>query len=76
MTLLLDAGRELEAYEFARSVYEINPRNGVVLRVIAYTEQAPEDLRKSALKQLIERDPNNSELVAYARNLLKQLELK
>jgi len=76
ITLLLDAGRELEAYEFARSVYEINPRSGVVLRVIAYTEQAPEELRKSALKQLIERDPNNSELVTYARNLLNQLELK
>ena len=76
ITLLLDAGRELEAYEFARSVYEIDPRSGVVLRVIAYTEQAPEELRKSALKQLIERDPNNSELVTYARNLLNQLELK
>ena len=74
MTLLLDAGRELEAYEFALSEYERNPRSGITLRVIAYTEQAPKELRIGALERLIERDPNNSELVTYARNLLKQLE--
>ena len=74
MTLLLDAGRELEAYEFALSEYERNPRSGITLRVIAYTEQAPKQLRVDALERLIERDPNNSELVTYARNLLKQLE--
>ena len=73
MTLLLDVGRELEAYEFALSEYERNPRSGIALRIIAYTEQAPRELRASALEQLIERDPNNSELVAYARNLLSQL---
>jgi O-antigen ligase len=76
MTLLLDAGRELEAYEFALSEYERNPRSGITLRVIAYTEQAPKELRIGALERLIERDPNNSELVTYARNLLKQLELR
>jgi hypothetical protein len=74
MTLLLDAGRELEAYQFALLEYERNPRSGITLRVIAYTEQAPKDLRIGALERLIERDPNNSELVTYARNLLKQLE--
>ena len=74
MTLLLDAGRELEAYEFALSEYERNPRSGITLRVIAYTEQAPKELRIGALERLIERDPNNYELVTYARNLLKQLE--
>jgi O-antigen ligase len=74
MTLLLDAGRELEAYEFALSEYERNPRSGITLRVIAYTEQAPKRLRTVALEQLIELDPNNSELVTYARNLLNQLE--
>ena len=74
MTLLLDAGRELEAYEFALSEYERNPRSGITLRVIAYTEQAPKELRVDALERLIERDPNNSELVTYARNLLNQLE--
>ena len=74
MTLLLDAGRELEAYEFALSEYERNPRSGITLRVIAYTEQAPKELRIDALERLIERDPNNSELVTYARNLLNQLE--
>ena len=74
MTLLLDAGRELEAYEFALSEYERNPRSGITLRVIAYTEQASKELRIGALERLIERDPNNSELVTYARNLLTQLE--
>jgi len=74
MTLLLDAGRELEAYQFALSEYERNPRGGITLRVIAYTEQAPKDLRIGALERLIERDPNNSELVTNARNLLNQLE--
>jgi hypothetical protein len=74
MTSLLDAGRELEAYEFALSEYERNPRSGITLRVIAYTEQAPKELRIGALERLIERDPNNSELVTYARNLLNQLE--
>ena len=74
MTLLLDAGRELEAYEFALSEYERNPRSGITLRVIAYTEHASKELRVDALERLIERDPNNSELVTYARNLLKQLE--
>ena len=73
MTLLLDAGRELEAYEFALSEYERNPRSGITLRVIAYTEQAPKELRIRALERLIDRDPNNSELVTYARNLLNQL---
>jgi len=43
------------------------------LRVIAYTEQAPKELRIRALERLIDRDPNNSELVTYARNLLNQL---
>ena len=76
MTLSLDAGRELEAYEFALSEYERNPRSVITLRVIAYTEQAPKELRIGALERLIERDPNNSELVTYARNLLKQLELR
>ena len=74
MTLLLDAGRELEAYEFALSEYERNPRSGITLRVIAYTEQASKELRVDALERLIERDPNNSDLVTYARDLLKQLE--
>jgi hypothetical protein len=74
MTLLLDAGRELEAYEFALSEYERNPRSGITLRVIAYTEQASKELRIGALERLIERDPNNSELVTYSRNLLNQLE--
>jgi hypothetical protein len=74
MTLLLDAGRELEAYQFALSEYERNPRSGITLRVIAYTEQASKELRIGALERLIERDPNNSELVTYARNLLNQLE--
>jgi hypothetical protein len=74
MTLLLDAGRELEAYEFALLEYERNPRSGITLRVIAYTEQAPKDRRIGALERLIERDPNNSELVTYARTLLNQLE--
>jgi O-antigen ligase len=74
MILLSDAGRELEAYEFALSEYERNPRSGITLRVIAYTEQASKELRVGALERLIERDPNNSELVTYARDLLKQLE--
>ena len=75
MTLLLDAGRELEAYEFALSEYERNPRSGISLRIIAYTEQAPKGLRIVALEQLMALDPNNSELVTYARSLLNQLKL-
>ena len=74
MTLLLDAGRESEAYEFALKEYERNPRSGIAVKVIAYTDQGTKELRIRALEALIERDPNNSELVKEARNLLNQLE--
>jgi len=73
MTLLVDAGRDLEAYEFALTEYERNPRSKIALRVIAYSEQALKELRISCLERLIEQDPYNSELVTNARNLSNEL---
>jgi O-antigen ligase len=73
MTLLVDAGRDLEAYEFALTEYERNSRSKIALRVIAYSEQALKELRISSLERLIEQDPYNSELVTNARNLSNEL---
>jgi hypothetical protein len=73
-TLLLDEGKNQEAYEFAREEFDRNPRNDISLRIIAFTDSAPKNLRIKALELLIQRDPNNAEFVSYARDLLETLE--
>ena len=73
-TLLLDEGKNQEAYEFAREEFDRNPRNDISLRIIAFTDSAPKNLRIKALELLIQRDPNNAEFLSYARDLLKTLE--
>jgi hypothetical protein len=64
---------EAEAYAFARGEMFYNPRNDVSLRIVAYYEDAPRELRIQALQLLRNRDPANLEFQTYIDELLDSL---
>jgi O-antigen ligase len=70
---MLEEGRETEAYEFALTVLQSNPRSDLALRVIGSHEGAPKNLRITSLEQLIKQDPNNLELRQNIRGLINSL---
>jgi len=70
---MLEEGRETEAYEFALTVLQSNPRSDLALRVIGSHEGAPKNLRITSLEQLIKQDPNNLELSQNIRGLINSL---
>ena len=70
---MLEEGRETEAYEFALTVFQSNPRSDLALRVIGSHEGAPKNLRITSLEQLIKQDPNNLELSQNIRGLINSL---
>lgn len=71
---LLEEGRETEAYEFALTVLQSNPRSDLALRVIGSHEGAPKNFRITSLEQLIKQDPNNLELSQNIRGLINSLD--
>jgi hypothetical protein len=70
---MLEEGRETEAYEFALTVLQSNPRSDLALRVIGSHEGAPKNLRITSLEQLTKQDPNNFELSQNIRGLINSL---
>ena len=73
LNLVLQEGKEEEAYEFALNVFKANPRNELALRIIGSSELAPKQLRFESLNLLLSHDPNNLELRQVVRNLLKSI---
>ncbi len=73
LNLVLQEGKEEEAYEFALNVFKINPRNELALRVIGSSELASKQLRVDSLNMLLDHDPNNLELRQVVQNLLKSI---
>lgn len=71
--LLLQEGRDAEAFEFAKKTLESNPRSEISLRIIGSEESASNGLRIASLQKLIERDPNNTEFTQYIQGLIEAL---
>lgn len=73
LNTMLEQGRETEAYEFALTTLQANPRSELALRVIGSHEGAPKNLRITSLEQLMKQDPNNRELIQNVRGLINSL---
>jgi O-antigen ligase len=73
LDLLLQEGRDAEAFEFAKKTLKSNPRSEIALRIIGSEASAPKSLRIASLQKLIERDPNNSEFARYIQGLIDTL---
>jgi hypothetical protein len=71
--LLLQEGRDAEAFEFAKKTLKSNPRSEIALRIIGSEASAPKSLRIASLQKLIERDPNNLEFTRYIQGLIDAL---
>jgi O-antigen ligase len=72
--LLLQEGRDAEAFEFAKKTLKLNPRSEISLRIIGSEASAPKSFRIASLQKLIERDPNNAEFTQYIQRLIDALE--
>jgi len=71
--LLLQEGRDADAFEFAKKTLKSNPRSEIALRILGSEASAPKSLRIASLQKLIERDPNNLEFTRYIQGLIDAL---
>lgn len=68
-TLAMERSRAAEALNFALKEVERNPRNGISLRIIAYSNTAPREMRLEAIEKLRDMDPFNADFLKELQDL-------
>lgn len=68
-TLAMEQSRIEEAYDFAVKELERDARSGISLRIVAYSDLAPREMRLDAIERLRRMDPFNADLFKELQDL-------